>query len=204
MPVTEFSDYKNFNNIADILLNRTILVVKNKRFRLCEIEFYYKGNGHEDTYTHCTDDQLTFLSFYFHKYKNGTYKSGTYKGMDLTFGNDKDVYYGVLVRSLLDVDTNEFIEGPCRCVNKILELNSCKTVQEFMKDKKPPLKLYSTNQDIYIRDFTQKEYIELAKEEVYVGKRVGLSDKYPEYVNLNYRYATMIKRIKKQKKFIKL
>jgi len=204
MPISNFTNYKNFNKIADTLLNDTLLIVKNNRFRICEIEFYYKGEEHEDKYTHCTDDQLSFLSFYFHKYKNGTYKAGTYKGMDLTFGNEKDIYYGVLVRSMLDLDSNEFIEGPCRCVNKILELNECKTVKDFLDNKKLPLKLYSTNQNIYIRDYNTQEKKEIKKEQIYIGPRVGLSDKYPKFVNLNYRYAIMIKKIKKQKKFNEL
>lgn len=48
--------------------------------------------------------------------------------MDICFGNKDGVssigkqYLGYLVRSVVISDTNELIEGPCKVVNKILEL----------------------------------------------------------------------------------
>jgi len=60
--------------------------------------------------------------------------------MDLTFGNDA-LFCGILVRSIYDVDNDEFIEGPCKSVNKMRELNGFETVVDFMSDKKD-IKLY--------------------------------------------------------------
>jgi len=37
-------------------------------------------------------------------------------------------------------------------------------------------------------------------EEIFKGMRVGLSNKYPEYLNRQYRYLIRKKEIKKQKK----
>jgi hypothetical protein len=199
MPITKPFTHNQFNDIADILLNKSQLVVKDKRFRLCEIEFYYKGKDHEDTYTHCSDDQLEFGRFYFHKFKNGSYKSGTYKGMDLTFGDKKNnLYCGILIRSMMDIDTNDFIEGPCKCVNKILEIFGFDDVAGFMAegDDRKVIDIYKKKYQLYIQDTAT-----LNKEDIYVGPRVGLSDKYPDYKLKDYRYATMIKLIKKQKKF---
>lgn len=193
------TEFKNFDKIADILLNQTIIYADQNKYRICEIEFYYKGDGHEDTYTHCDDDQLEFKKFYFHKFKNGTYKAGTYKCVDITLGNkDKQIYFGVLIRSIYDIDNKVFIEGPCRSVNKFLEHFSFTTVTDFMKGKPDPLD---------IEDKTHKFYLEedktLTKERVYKGPRIGLSDKYPEFRNKDYRYATMINNIKKEKSKLK-
>ena len=40
----------------------------------------------------------------------------------------------------------------------------------------------------------------LDKEQIYKGARVGLSDKYPKFKNLNYRFLIKKNLIKKQKK----
>lgn len=195
----ELATHENFNEISNILLNKSILIVKDKKFRLCEIEFYYCDNDHKDDYTHCSDDQLDFGIFYFHKYKNGTYKSGTYKGLDLTFGNrEKNTYFGILIRSIMDLDSNEFTEGPCKCVNKILEQFNFTTVNEFMNNKPSKLNIYDEKYEIYLSECDLKD------QDIFVGPRVGLSDKYPEYLNKNYRYAILTKSIKKQKKFEKI
>lgn len=189
-----------FVDISDILLNKSVLLVKNTSFRLCEIEFYYKNSSHNDQYVHGIEDQKTFEGFYFHRYKNGTYKAGTYKGLDMTFGN-MNTYFGILIRSMIDMNTNTFIEGPCRCVNKILELFNEPNVKSMMENNKftNQLGLYDETSGICL-----KEKNDLEKQEIYGGMRVGLSDKYPEYLNRNYRHAIYVKKIKKQKKFVKL
>lgn len=191
MLTPDFIKTSKFEDIAEIILNNYLLTIKNKKYRLCEIEFYKNDDSHPDTYTHANPDQKTFGKFYFHKYKNNSYKSGTYKGMDLTFGNEK-CYFGVLIRSLLDIDTNEFIEGPCRCVNKLLEIMNCKTVSDLkIKD------LISFDDPNISFTFVNN----FKKEKVFKGPRVGLSDKYPEYKLKKYRFVTHLLKIKKQKIF---
>ncbi len=54
---------------------------------------------------------------------------GTYKGLDITFGKGDVAHGGILIRALSSLDpapVNEFIEGPCNCVTKIMELISTK------------------------------------------------------------------------------
>lgn len=195
----ELCNASQFKTISNILMNKSSLVVKNEVFRLCEIEFYLKNNSHNDLYVHGDDDQKTFEGLYFHKFKNGSYKSGTYKGLDITFGSTNS-YFGILIRSMLNVNSGEFIEGPCRCVNKILELFGSSDVKTFFADNKfnAQLKLYDTTNGIYLMEHEHKS------EEIFEGIRVGLSDKYPEYLNKNYRHAILIKNIKKQKKFTQI
>jgi len=183
-----------FDKIAKLLLNGTVLKINDNNYRICEIEFYLRNEDHDDEYTHCNEDQSQFGKWYFHKYKNGTYKSGTYKGLDLTLGT-KDKYCGILIRSIYNIDDDEFITGPCKSVNKVLEEYSKKSVEDFTKNKL--LSAIENKHNFVLEDS------ELEKEEIYVGKRVGLSDKYPEFADRNYRYLIMKDKIKKQKKDLK-
>ena len=181
----------DFSAIADTIMNDYVLSVKGDEYRICEIEFYLKDKDHNDEYVHGDKDQSKYGVFYFHKYKTGTYKSGTYKGMDMTFGN-KDSFYGILIRSIMNVSTNEFIEGPCKCVNEILGKYDCTTVYDFMTDKEA-LNIFNNTQDLIIKKKTQ------AKIPLYKGSRIGLSDKYPDYKDRQYRFVINRDKIKKEK-----
>lgn len=78
----------------------------------------------------------------------GTYKSGSYKGLDISFGKpDLSAIGGILLRSLMPVTVtnhngklivsggskDEFIEGPCNSVNRIL-LETCGNEEGGIKD----------------------------------------------------------------------
>lgn len=182
----------NFNQIANLLLNSTILHVKGKSYRLCEIEFYYCGSEHKDLYTHSSDEQKMHGRFYFHRYRNGTYKSGTYKGLDITLSPSDSTSFGILIRSVQDRETGEVTEGPCRTVNLILEQFNCQTVDQFMIGKVCPLQIDDPSHQLYITNTS-----ELNQEPIFIGPRIGLSDRYPEYRDRPYRYAVMIHSIKK-------
>ncbi len=76
----------------------------------------------------------------------GNYKSGTYKGLDLTFGIPDRSIGGILIRSLMPVSVEKdgdvikviggskdtFIEGPCNCVNKILQETCGKDIKDLV------------------------------------------------------------------------
>lgn len=192
------SSHTNFDEIADVILNRSILIAKDKTFRICEIEFYYCGKNHMDTYTHCSDEQKMKCKFYFHRLKNGTYKSGTYKCLDMTLSPDNETYFGILIRSLYDYDDKKFIEGPCNSVNEILKQFSCHDVKEFVNGKVLPLDIYDEKYEFYLADTENMKH-----EQIYQGSRIGLSDKYPDFQLKPYRYATKIENIKKQRKTFK-
>ncbi len=182
------STEKLFEEYAEKLLNQTILKVKDKKYRICEIEMYYRNDNHKDDYTHCDPMQLEFNKFYPHRFKNGTYKSGTYKCMDIAYGNkETNTYFGILIRSIKNIDTNEFFTGPCISVNQILSLYGCSEFSDFLKKNSV--------------DEFKLEKCDLPYENIFIGPRVGLGDKYPEFKDKKYRYATHIKSIKKQKIF---
>jgi len=183
-----------FSNIANHILNNTTLVAKDNRYRICEIEFYYFGEGYEDAYTHCSEEQKQNCKFYFHKYKTGTYKSGTYKCLDITI-SDGEIYFGILIRSIMNLETGEFIEEPCRSLTDILKQFDCKEVKEFCDGKKLPLKIYDDRYEFYLEDNNKK-----FNDKIFSGPRIGLSNKFPDYQLAKNRYAILIKNIKKQRK----
>lgn len=82
---------------------------------------------HQDTFIHGDDLQRQNGQWYFHRYGSNSYKGGTYKGLDISFGKGAKAHGGILIRSLISLSpppVNDFIEGPCNSVNKILKLNS--------------------------------------------------------------------------------
>lgn len=195
LPIT-FTHFKSelFDEIANIFLNQTLINAGQRTYRICEIEFYYCGNGHNDTYVHCSEEQRMKCKFYFHKYHTGTYKSGTYKGLDVTISPNDNIYFGVLIRSIQDCATGEFIEGPCRSVNVLLSQFNCDNVQDFMKNKVAPLDIYNTSSGLYL---THPSSLDICS--IYKGPRIGLSDKDLIFRDKLYRYAIMINNIKKKR-----
>jgi hypothetical protein len=191
--------YSQFDTLADIILNRTHLVANQKTFRICECEFYYRGEGHDDAYTHCSSEQSMNCKIYFHQNRNGTYKAGTYKGLDITLSPRHDVYFGVLIRSIQCIDTG-VIEGPCNTVNKILEQFNCVDVKKFMSDKETPLDVYDHKYGLYLVHSDPMDPLNLANhKQLYKGPRIGLSDKYPEFRDRHYRYVITPEHIKKRR-----
>ena len=185
---------EEFNALANYILNNIIINANGTKYRICEIEFYYYDTTHPDEYVHQSSDQKQYGKYYFHKFHNGTFKAGTFKGLDIILGNH-DTYFGILVRSIKNIESDEFTEGSCNVANKILNCFSVSNVKELFQ------KHYPLSSQIDISDDKLKlEPIIQKNEIVYTGPRVGLSDKYPEYKTKNYRYCTFINKIKKQKK----
>ncbi|XWV25561.1 hypothetical protein QJ856_gp0193 [Tupanvirus deep ocean] len=197
MPETELDfnsiDEEYFYDIANIILNGCYLLVKKTKFRIMEIEFYLKCKSHNDPYTHCDPDQLLMHTFYFHKFKTGTYKAGTFKGMDLTFGSEKDnAYFGILVRCIQNIKTGDIIEGPCNVVNRILKEYKCNSIMEFTGGE---------NMDIFEndKDFVLVPTDELENLQIAAGPRIGLGPQYPEFKLRRYRFVINKDKIKKGK-----
>lgn len=193
-------DYETFNDsgfydIANILLNKSVLSVSDSLYRIVEVEFYYKSDIHNDEYVHCDPDQLLKNTFYFHKFKTGTYKAGTFKGLDITLGDkDEDVYFGILIRAIQNLDTLEIIEGPCKSVNKILEEYEVDKIIDFTN--KEIFDIFENRQNFVL--LNEEDRLEIQK--IASGPRIGLSDKYPEFKNRPYRFAIYKEKIKKQKR----
>ena len=188
----------DFDKLANYILNNITINSNGTKFRLCEIEFYYYNETHKDEYVHKSLDQKQYGKFYFHKFHNGTFKAGTFKGLDIVLGRS-NTYFGVLIRSIKNIDTSEFIEGSCNVANKLLSYFNVSNVKELFVQHYPDVEQISITDDKL-----KLEKITLDLEPVYCGPRIGLSDKYPEFKDKNYRYAICIDKIKKQRKTFKL
>lgn len=90
--------------MADLLLNRLLLVVDVKRYLLREIEFYFRQPyTHDDPYVHTSREQQ-YGRWYFNK-------AG---GLDLTFGDEeRNTWGGILLRGLQHIPpSSEFYSAP--------------------------------------------------------------------------------------------
>lgn len=182
---------KRFNEIASLLLNKSVLRVNGVIFHLVEIEFYLHSEEHPDPYVHCHPIQKIPNAIYFHRSAqtmNSKYKGGTFKGMDLVFSDGKE-YFGVLIRSVRCEDT--YINGPCCAVNEIIKTLGVTHLEE----------IYSLNE---IPLFTEGKICLLPYEnylDIYQAPRWGLKNKSEEWTNKLYRFATCLKNVKGKKTF---
>lgn len=188
-----------FREIADLIMNKSVLVVNSRHFRICEIEFYLRNNAHNDEYVHGNPDQSKYNLWYFHQ-KGASYKNGTFRGLDIAVNKVPSGYSGILIRAIWDIENSIMIEGPCLSVNKILELYECSSIPDFIKQKVGNLTINSKlSVTANHHNFTIQNCPTLKPEVIYCGRRVGLSDKYPEWKDKPYRFLIMKNKIKKQK-----
>lgn len=188
-----FLDDTYFISIADRLLNDCYLKINKKKYRLVEIEFYLKCKSHDDPYTHCDFDQLLMHTFYFNKFKTGTYKSGTFKGLDLTYGDTEEkAYFGILIRTIENMNTKEIVEGPCNVVNRILQEYDLSNIMDFTNGENLNIFLNNKNFVLVISN-------KLSQRKIFAGPRIGLSAKYPTFQNRLYRFVAGENKIKKKK-----
>lgn len=117
-----------FDAIAERFCNGMVLVAGGTRLRLAEIEFYYHGGAHQDPFTHKDPLQKTCGRWYFHRTR-GEYRGGSFKGLDITFGQEGH-HGGVLLRSM-ELEDGTLIDGPCLCVNHILEVTGFDHVRDL-------------------------------------------------------------------------
>jgi hypothetical protein len=107
-----------FDRIAERLLNGTRVIANGLPLRLIEVEAYYHGPGHEDTFAHRDPVQLVGGRWYFHRTR-GEYRGGSFKGLDLAFG-DPTAHAGFLIRGVMLPD-GTVIDGPSLTVDFFLK-----------------------------------------------------------------------------------
>lgn len=159
---------QSFERIANDLMNKYFIQINDSRYRITEIEFYVKGEDHDDKYTHGHKLQKESGRWYFHG-----------SGVDITFGNSK-MFGGILIRAIYNCNTkiNEserYVYGP---LNVITELFS--NLKEISKGS---------------FDFGILESNFFKFERLIKAPRVGLNpQKQPEKYSELYRYLIMPKR----------
>lgn len=170
----EIEGVEDFPEVAEKILQKAIFHIKEYRFRIIEIEFYWhKEPEHPDPYVHCHSLQFKKNVFYFHP------KAHPYAGLDIAVGNG-----GILLRGIEDLSTGEITDGPSLLVNRILrELPTAKT--DFQG------KNIFKNEDLFL-DFTGD-----FRKEIFHSPRIGLSEKEPFYAKKLYRFLTEPRKTKK-------
>lgn len=138
-PFTCIDYYNSFSFIAEKLINDYQLIINNNIFNICELEFYYYGNYHLDSFAHQHPIQLNPYIWYFHRQgtkPEASYKNANYKGLDITFGScNGKAYAGILIRSIQNIENKEIIEGSCLVVEKILNLCKVDCIHKLVTEK---------------------------------------------------------------------
>jgi hypothetical protein len=183
-----------FQRIAEALLQRTVLDVAGDAHELCEIEFYFHGEGHPDPFTHGQALQRSSGRWYFHK-SGESYRGGTYKGLDITFG-PPDAFGGILLRSL-STSEGQLINGSSLCVEHLLARTGHPDVASLaaaigernVTARESPLRLRAVPERAQTIYYTSRVGLTL--------KRVTEHPEMPDYLVRRYRALTQPRRIEK-------
>jgi hypothetical protein len=120
-----------FRAVAELLLHGVTWHIGDHPHRFTELEFYWNGPGHPDTFTHGDVMQQEFARWYFHR-NAGEYRGGTYKGLDIAWGRD-DVHAGILIRGAEQLDApHTLVDGPCMCVDHLLARTREPSIQSLV------------------------------------------------------------------------
>jgi len=200
-PSTATDFEKAFQSIADTLMNSTILMIGGKEHRMAEIEFYLKDEAHFDSFTHADEQQLVSGQWYFHKMGKG-FKGGSYKGLDVTFS--KRGYSGILIRALLEISTQKYIDGPSLVVDHILSLTKAEDILALTKKENFSWSATETTSDLYLKEDSEGK---LDHKTLFSSGRVGLvlrTDNHSLYCLKPYRFLTYPLLCKKAKQHLAL
>ena len=99
---------KSFSIVATDIMNNWILKTNEISYRICELEFYYKSDSHQDPYIHGHELQKQMGKWYFHG-----------SGLDLTFGSE-GISGSILIRAIYNLDEEKYIYGPLNTVTELL------------------------------------------------------------------------------------
>ena len=156
----------SFQRIANELMNKWVIQVDAKRYRIAELEFYYWSELHKDPYVHKNELQKKSGKWYFHG-----------SGIDLTFG-DNGSYGGILIRAIYDFKGKNYVYGPLNCITELFS-------------NLP--NIYDSNSSISFGLIEAKES-DFIKEKTISAPRVGLNPvKDEEKCKALYRFLVMPK-----------
>ncbi|MBD5398302.1 hypothetical protein HDR60_02220 [bacterium] len=122
---------KIFFDVGNFILNNFILHSKfsNTKYFISDVEFYISSPTHNidvsdktnKTVVHCTKRQLLNSEFYIHRI-GSTFALIQGAGIDLCFGNNNDIYAGILIREIINIETGEKFHGPQKVLRTLLNL----------------------------------------------------------------------------------
>lgn len=169
----------------------------NIKYEFRELEFYLYTNNHRDLTSHCNVRQKYYGKWYVHHFgKNDDDNYSTVQqkmGIDLCFGNN-EIYFGILIRGIYDINEDRVIEGPVRVLNSLFgKENECKSYKSnYLKYCKliENNSVFDDNKYLYLLKEKNKHKIKLK-----ANKRKGLNSKlYPDYANRKYNISITYER----------
>lgn len=119
-----------FQRLAGLLLHGVTALIAGQPHRFTELEVYWNGADHPDTFTHGDPMQREHGRWYFHR-NGGEYRGGTYKGLDIAVGRE-GLPAGLLIRGLERLADGALIDGPCNCADHILALTGQPTISALV------------------------------------------------------------------------
>lgn len=174
-----------FDWIAKMLLNDYQLVTPKNNYIIREIEFYYYSNIHQDCYCHKSPRQLTNSNLYFHRFKDHEkYQRLKQKGIDITIGDGKNCYGGILIRAIQNINSGDVFTGIGNITNLLIEeIGGTAMIS----------RLYSMDNCIFNEDSSLRlKLTDNFKYKVYKKSRQGLNFKENDinkyYINAKYNY----------------
>lgn len=180
---------------ARMLFEKKGLSINGTVYEFSEVEFYLCNSDHPDLYAHQHPEQLQYGNWYFHRASTkigSAYKGGTRKGLDMTLGDSKPTYCGVLVRSIYASSVGT-ITGPSCVVDHILKCYGVASLMELTNDQ--ALSVSSNTRKFHLVDVDHA-----STEAVYSGPRVGLTAaSHPEWATKPYRFVRRYAGVKKDK-----
>ncbi len=111
---------EEFRRIAEKLFYEFAIQTKESKFRILELEFYWKSPSHNDEST------------YMRKYTNPSNGEWFfhYSGVDIALRNDSiNGFGGILIRRIQDLKTKQIFNGPQVCAMKLFS-----GINAFSKD----------------------------------------------------------------------
>ena len=155
-----------FDKISKQLFYKVDLMIKDKRYKITEIEYYLYNKQHKDHFTHQSEEQKTCGMWYFHKKGNG-FKEGRIKGVDITIGEANRVG-GILIRGIQALDGDEqYVDGPGNFSQTILDIFNVEKVKELAATV--DLNIFEPK-DIWLVETSTRD-----EETIYKAPRVGLT-----------------------------
>ncbi|WP_038250916.1 hypothetical protein [Ghiorsea bivora] len=180
----------DFDKIAKVLLNRAELKVNKTAYRIIEIEFYYHAANHIDVYCHKNPRQRKSQRLYFHRFnESGKYDALRRKGIDITLGDENEVYGGILIRAVENIRTKKIITGIGKLTNQIIDgvggANRTDSVRKIYKEDK---NIFDSSGMVYLQSSQENSLPIFKKQRQGLNQKKGDEDKF--YLDVKYNYFT--------------
>lgn len=186
---TKESTLKRIKTIACELATETALKINDNYYTIVDFEFYIHSKEMPDPQTHKKQQQLQRGKLYLHA-----------SGIDITFGDGKENYGGILLRSVIKLD------------NVSLEQPSGVLKEQFEGPQNVATELFSNLNSLLAgeghNEISLVKHKHIAKKITVLNtKRVGLtpkpSDPEDHYRNLSLRYVAIFPKTENFKQTVK-